>query len=578
LAGDRMNLQNFIEKRVSAAMAAAGIPGTDPIVVTAAKPEFGDYQVNGCMAAAKPVGINPRKLAEQVVLKLDLSGIAESVGIAGPGFINITLDPEWLSGQLEDQSADRRLGLPQADKPLTIVVDYSSPNLAKEMHVGHLRSTIIGDAMVRILDFCGHDVIRQNHVGDWGTQFGMLLAFMKEQDLETSGGLSDLEEFYRSAKKKFDEDPDFADAARHTVLDLQSGNKDCLELWQRFLEISLEHCHDVYRKLGVLLQRADVRGESFYRDGLATVISDLENAGILSESNGARCVFPEGFYNKKNEPLGVIVRKSDGGYLYTTTDLAAIKYRVGKLHAKRILYVTDSRQADHFAQVFAIAKMARLVPEGVVLEHVPFGMMLGSDGKPFKTRSGGTLKLADLVNEAIDRAGELATRKNPEIEPEKKDEISRAIGRGALKYADLSQGREKDYIFSWERMLTLDGNTAPYMQYAYARIRSIFRKADTDQAGRNIRVAISEPAERTLAVMLLRFPETVVHVASSCHPHVLCAYLYDLAGVFMRFYETCPVLKADTKLRESRLCLCDLTARVIKTGLNLLGIETVEKM
>ncbi len=572
-----MDLKRLLDTRVAAAMAQAGAGGSETIVVPAARPEFGDYQSNGCMAAAKRIGTNPRQLAEKVVSFLDLSGIAENVSVAGPGFINIRLDTGWLAGQLAGQGADRRLGMPSPDAPRTVVVDYSSPNLAKEMHVGHLRSTIIGDALVRILSFAGNRVIRQNHVGDWGTQFGMLLACMQESG-EAGDRLSDLEDFYRRAKRRFDDDETFADEARRMVVRLQSGNEECIALWRRFLDISLGHCQEVYDRLGVLLVRDDVRGESSYRDDLPAVMDEMASAGILAESQGARCVFPAGFVNKDNEPLGVIVQKSDGGYLYATTDLAAIRYRVGQFEADRVLYVTDSRQADHFRQVFAVARMAGFVPDAVALEHVPFGMMLGRDGKPFKTREGGTVKLVDLIDEAVARAGALVEEKNPDIGNDAKDDISRTVGIGALKYADLSQSRERDYVFSWERMLALDGNTAPYMQYAYARIRSIFRKGGLDETACAGTVTIADPAERQLAIALLRFPEVVHTAAASAHPHILCGYLYDLAGAFMRFYEECPVLKSDTEVRESRLFFCNLTGRVIQKGLTLLGIQTIEKM
>jgi len=551
------------------------------MVGPSSRPEFGDYQVNGVMAVAKQLKTSPRKLAEKVLAAAELSDLAERAEVAGPGFINISLADRWLERRLAETAGDDRLGVERPAKPQTVVVDYSSPNLAKEMHAGHLRSTIIGDAICRTLEFLGHLVIRQNHVGDWGTQFGMLLAYLDRLEREDSDKaaetLGDLEEFYRQAKQLFDADAEFADAARRYVVRLQSGDEGCRRSWQRFLEESLRHCQEIYDRLGVSLKPGDVRGESAYNDDLPKVLEDLEAAGLLTDSRGAKCVFLEEFRGNGGEPLPVIVQKSDGGYLYATTDLAAMRYRVRQLHADRILYVTDARQHLHFAQVFAVARKAGFVPESVSLEHVAFGMMLGTDNKPFKTREGGTVKLADLLDEAERRAFELVSEKNPDLSERQRREIARVVGIGAVKYADLSQNRTSDYVFSFEKMLSLEGNTAPYMQYAYARIRSIFRKGRAEPAcGGTIR--LSEPAERTLGVKLLQFPETVEAVAADCLPSVLCAYLYSLAGAFMSFYESCPVLQSPEPLRTSRLALCELTARTIRKGLELLGIETLQQM
>lgn len=565
-------------------MAQAGCgDAPDPILAPASKPQFGHYQANGIMAAAKRAKTNPRQLAEAVVEKLALADIAEPVEIAGPGFLNITLRDDWLATQLNGLTGDDRLGLDQPDRPRTVVVDYSGPNLAKEMHVGHLRSTIIGDALARILDFTGQNVIRQNHVGDWGTQFGMLIGHLKDQlaaEASAEAELADLEEFYRQAKARFDAESDFADRARQEVVGLQSGRDDSVTMWQRFREVSLQHAEEVYQALGVDLTRDDVRGESAYNDDLPGVIAALAEKGLLAESEGAKGVFLEEFTNKDNEAAFVIVEKSGGGYLYATTDLAAIRYRAAELQTDRVLYVTDSRQAEHFEKVFVIARKAGFAPETVSLEHVPFGMMLGADGKPFKTRQGGTVKLMDLLAEAQRRARQLVSAKAVDrgepIDEARLDEIARVVGIGALKYADLSQNRTSDYVFSWEKMLNLEGNTAPYMQYAYARIRSIFRKGGQDVAAASIR--LDAPAERALAVKLLQLPETLEIVSRTAMPNVLCSYLYELAGLFMGFYENCPVLKADDDVRASRLALCDLTARTIRTGLELLGIDTLEQM
>ncbi len=576
-----MNLRDVLEQRISSALREAGGEDAPAMVAPSAKPQFGDYQANGCMAAAKRMETNPRQFAETVLDKLDISDIAQKVEIAGPGFINIFLRDEWLCGRLGDIAADEKLGVAAKAQPQTVVVDYSSPNLAKEMHVGHLRSTIIGDALARVLEFLGNKVIRQNHVGDWGTQFGMLLTHLDEVG-QSGESLADLEDFYRDSKKRFDEDEDFADTARQAVVKLQAGDEHCRENWRRFLDISLAHCQEVYDLLGVQLTAADVRGESAYNDDLPRVVADLDTATLLAESQGARGVFLDEFKNKDDERAFIIVEKSGGGYLYATTDLAAIRYRTGELGATRILYVTDSRQGQHFAQVFLIAQKAGFASPEISLEHVPFGMMLGDDGKPFKTRTGGTVKLMDLLAQARAEAEELVRRKTPGLDDDHYAAVAKAVGIGALKYADLAQNRTSDYVFAWDKMLSLEGNTAPYMQYAYARIRSIFRKAaeagepaaDSQEAG----IVITAPAERNLAVKLLQFAETIDAVAATTMPNILCGYLFELAGAFMSFYEACPVLKSHGQTRSSRLALCDLTARVIQKALELLGIETLEQM
>jgi arginyl-tRNA synthetase len=581
-----MNIRHELDRRIAAALLAAGAPeGTPAVVMLSAKPEFGDYQANGVMGAAKKLKTNPRQLAQAVVDNLDLSDLAETVEIAGPGFLNITLKSDFLAERLNAAAGEERVGV-DTDEPATVVIDYSSPNLAKEMHVGHLRSTIIGDALARVLSFLGHDVKRQNHVGDWGTQFGMLTAYLTEvfeiresKDAEqvAVAKLGDLEDFYRKAKAKFDEDPAFADKAREFVVKLQGGDETVVHYWNMFRAISLTHCTSVYQQLGVLLDLDDVCGESFYNDDLPKVIADLDAKGLLTESQGAQCVFLKEFTNKDGDIQPFIVKKSDGGYLYATTDLAAIRHRVGDLGGDRLLYVTDARQAFHFKQLFAVARAAGFAPAGVSLEHVPFGVMLGADHKPFKTRDGGTIKLTDLLNESVDKAFALVTEKNPDLPETQRREIAQAVGIAAVKYADLSQNRTSDYVFSWDKMMSLDGNTAPYMQYAYARIRSIFRKGEVG-TGCMGTITINEPAERALAVKLVQFGEMLNVVAGECMPHHLCSYLYDLAGAFMSFYEACPVLKADGDVRASRLALCDLTARTISKGLELLGITTPEQM
>ena len=585
-----MNLRAVLENRLADALGKAGMGDSPAMVRPSARPRFGDYQANGCMAAGKRAGINPRDLAEKVITAAELDDLAEKLEVAGPGFINITLKTDWLGEQLTARLDDEKLGVEPPADPQTVVVDYSSPNLAKEMHVGHLRSTIIGDALARTLDFLGHNVIRQNHVGDWGTQFGMLTAYLDYLRLnaarESEGAitevvrLEDLEEFYREAKRRFDEHPKFAEIARGYVVKLQAGDEKTLNSWRRFRKLSLNHCAEVYKKLGVTLRGPDVRGESSYNDDLPQVVEDLQTAGLLEESQGAQCVFLDEFRGKgpDDTDLPVIIRKSDGGYLYATTDLAGMRYRSGTLGANRVLYVTDSRQGTHFAQVFGVARQARFVSPDVSLEHVPFGMMLGADRRPFMTREGGTIKLVDLLGEAEVRARAVVQDKNPDLSDDGKDAIAAAVGIGAVKYADLAQNRNSDYVFSWDKMLSLDGNTAPYMQYAYVRVCGIFRRGDVEMAEVAGRIDLAEPAERVLGVKLAQLPEIVQAVADECLPNILCAYLYDVAGAFMTFFEACPVLKADEPIRTSRLALCRLTALTIKTGLDLLGIETIEQM
>jgi arginyl-tRNA synthetase len=580
------NVQQILDSRVTAAMRAAFPDVQAPAIVQSSQDQkFGDYQANGAMALAKLLKMKPRDVAAAVIARLEVSDLAEKVEIAGPGFINITLRPDWIAAEIGRTNADERLGVPRAGKAETVVVDYSAPNLAKEMHVGHLRSTIIGDALARMLDFAGHKVVRQNHVGDWGTQFGMLVLLYDFESRRSSSTLearlSDLEGFYKKAKQQFDSDPQFAKGARACVVKLQSGDKYILDLWKKFLGVSLEHCRSVYQRLGALLTDADRRGESAYNDDLPQVVEDLTAKGLLKESEGAQCVFVPGFVNKDGEPLPLIVQKSDEGYLYATTDLAAIRYRVGELHAQRVLYVVDARQAQHFQMVFACARQAGFAPESVALEHIAFGTMMGADGKPFKTREGGTVKLMDLLDEAEKRAFDLVSARSTDLAEDERRRIARIVGIGAVKYADLSQNRTSDYVFSWEKMLSLDGNTAPYMQYAYARVRSIFRKGGHEAEEHRADAApipLAAPQELALAKTVLRLAEVLDRAIADYRPNVLAAYLYDLAGAFTAFYDACPVIQSEEPLRSRRLKLCDLTARVIERGLGLLGIETIERM
>ncbi|MBL6905500.1 MAG: arginine--tRNA ligase [Pseudomonadales bacterium] len=560
----------------------SGLENCDPNVITASKPEFGDYQSNGVMSVAKKIGSKPRELANLVVeaIAAQSNPLIERLEVAGPGFINIHLSDAALIQRANEIEGDLGKLIPQADAPKKIVVDYSSPNLAKEMHVGHLRGTIIGDCLARVLEKQGHEIIRQNHVGDWGTQFGMLISYMRELgeaqgDLPTQ--LADLESFYRAAKQRFDEDPEFANIARSSVVKLQGGDEEHLTAWQLFIDESLKHCQAVYDKLNVTLSRKDLKAESFYNKELEGVVKKLEDAALLSVSDGARCVFLPEFTGKDGEPLPVIIQKTDGGYLYATTDLAAVAYRSFTLQADRSLYVVDARQSLHFQQVFAVARAAGFASENISLEHIAYGTMMGKDGRPFKTRSGDTIKLVDLLDEAIRRAHELVAEKNPGLEDAAYSEIAEKVGIAAVKYADLSKNRTSDYVFDWSSMLSFEGNTAPYLMYAYARIRSILRKQESGLENIQITTA-TEAAERNLLLKILQLPEIVDMVARDCYPNFLCNYLYELAGLFMRFYESCPILKAEPELRDSRLALSALAAATLQQGLGLLGIETLEQM
>ena len=578
-----MNIRDLLSQRVASAMQAAGLPEEcQPHVAASKKAGFGDYQANGAMGAAKIVKSNPRDVAQRIVDHLDIEDIISQVDIAGPGFINLTLKPEWLAQQLVIANDDSQLGLSN-DKPQTIVVDYSSPNLAKEMHVGHLRSTIIGDALVRTLEFLGHKVIRQNHVGDWGTQFGMLIAELEEQlqgGESASLALKDLEGFYQSAKKHFDDSEDFANKARDYVVKLQSGDEQIIALWEQFRQVSLEHSQDIYSALNVTLNTEHVYGESAYNDDLAPLVEELQQQKLAKEDQGAQVVFLEEMADKEGNPSPVIILKQGGGFLYATTDLAALRYRHSALKADRILYFIDARQSLHMQQVFTVARKANFVSNNMSLEHHAFGTMMGSDGKPFKTRSGGTVKLAELLEEAVERAEAVVAEKNTDLSEEERKVIARKVGIAAVKYADLSKTRTNDYLFSWESMLSFEGNTAPYLQYAYTRIQSIFRKAGISGNDLTGKLVLTESAEIALAIKALQFSEVIEQVAKEAYPHLLCTYLYDLAGLFMKFYEQCPILKdeVNTEIRASRLLLSHVIAKTLDTGLDLLGIDTMERM
>ena len=577
-----MNIQSILSEKIKQAMIAAGADAQcEALVRQSGKVQFGDYQANGIMPAAKKLGLNPREFAQNVLDKADLQDIAEKTEIAGPGFINIFLKNTWLAENINRAVQDPKLGVHNPEKQ-TVVVDYSSPNVAKEMHVGHLRSTIIGDAVVRTLEFLGNHVIRANHVGDWGTQFGMLIAYLEKMENEHTSEmeLSDLEAFYRAAKKHYDEDPVFAEKARNYVVKLQSGDEYCRTMWQKLVKITMQQNQHNYDRLNVTLTDKDVMGESLYNPMLPGIVEDLKKQGLAVEDDGALVVYLDEFKNKDGDPMGVIVQKKDGGFLYTTTDIAAAKYRYETLKAHRALVFSDTRQSQHMQQAWLITRKAGYVPDSFQLEHKNFGMMLGKDGKPFKTRSGDTVKLADLLDEAIERAGVLISQKSTALSEQEKADVIEAVGIGSVKYADLSKNRTTDYVFDWDNMLSFEGNTAPYMQYAYTRIRSIFNRSqialsEVEQA----QLSITDEKERALAIKLLQFEEAVQVVGKDGTPHVLCAYLYELAGAFSSFYEHCPILNNDDQqVKLSRLKLALLTERTLKQGLDLLGIKTVEKM
>ena len=567
-----MNLSQTLSNQIQAAFTAAGIADSPIILQPAKNAEFGDFQINGVMGAAKKLKQNPRELAQKVADELSGKGAFASAEVAGAGFVNLRLSPEFLAKQLSGS-----LKTTPPTQPQTVVIDYSSPNLAKEMHVGHLRSSIIGDSIARVLEHLGYRVIRQNHVGDWGTQFGMLVAYLVEQQKDNAAfELSDLEQFYRAAKVRFDEDPAFADTAREYVVKLQGGDETVLALWRQFVETSLQHAEHVYQMLGLKLQRADVAGESSYNDDLPVVVEELSQKGLAVESDGAKVVFLDEFKNKDGEPAAFIVQKQGGGFLYSTTDLATMRHRVNNLRATRLLYVVDTRQDLHFKQLFTTSRKAGWLPENVSAEFIGFGTMMGKDNKPFKTRSGDTVKLVDLLDEAVERATRLVREKNPELSDEQAAHIGRVVGIGAVKYADLSKNRTSDYVFDWDNMLSFEGNTAPYLQYAYTRVQSVLRRAG--EWNESAALQLNEPLEQQLAVELLKFEDVLSSVAETCFPHYLAAYLYQLATLFSRFYEACPILKAEGAARDTRLQLAKLTGETLKTGLALLGIDVLDVM
>ena len=542
-----------------------------------------DAQVNGSLALAKVMGATPRDIAVKVLEVAELQDICSATEVAGPGFINLTFANKFLAQELVVASGSDKLGVASAPTTRRVVIDYSAPNVAKEMHVGHLRSTVIGDALVRMLMFVGNTVVRENHVGDWGTPFGMLIEHLidsGEVNAAKELSIGDLDSFYRSARKKFDESEEFQKRARTRVVALQGGDAETLRLWKLLVAESTRYFQTIYETLGVLLQDSDVMGESAYNSLLPQVVERLDNLKMLTTSDGADVVFPDGFMNRENQPLPLIIRKTDGGYNYATSDLACVIDRVERLDSSLLLYVVGAPQAQHLQMVAAVAKQAGWLQAPREMVHVAFGNVLGADRKMLKTRSGDTIKLDALLTEAVERAAAAVAQKNPELSADKQSEIARIVGIGAVKYADLSTDRIKDYTFDWDRMLSFDGNTSPYLQYAHARICSIFRRADIErQSVRNVMPLIEHTAERELAMRVLQFDSAFWDTLDKYSPHRLCTYLYDLASSFSSFYEQCSVLKADTDdQRNSRLMLCDLTARVMQAGLGVLGIEAPEQM
>ncbi|GAA0255488.1 arginine--tRNA ligase [Saccharothrix mutabilis subsp. mutabilis] len=562
--------------RVAAAVRAAlGVEITPAeALIRPAPPDRADYQCNAAMGLAKRLGRPAREVAAAVVEHLDVSDLAEPPEVAGPGFVNFALRHDWLAARLADLVADDRLGVPPVAEPRRCAIDYGSPNVAKEMHVGHLRSAIIGDAVVRVLEFAGHDVVRHNHLGDWGTPFGMLIEHLTDEGGSAGGSIRDLDAFYRAARRKFDADPGFADRSRRRVVALQRGDEATLSLWRDLVRASERHFAEVYALLGVKLDEADHYPESFYNPFLDEVVAELEAAGLTEVSDGAVCVFPPGFTNRDGERLPLIVRKSDGGYGYAATDLATVRYWTRERKATDLLYAVGSPQAQHFRMVFATAERMGWLDDDHRAVHIGFGSVLGEDGKVLRTRAGASVKLVDLLREAVDRAADVLSRRG-ELPEELRGPVARAVGIGAVKYADLSGDREKDYVFAWDRMLALEGNTSVYLQYANARARSVVARAGRTGGA----VSLDTPAERALAVQLVRLPAAVAVTAAEHAPHKLCTYLYETAVAFSAFYEHCPILKApDDRTRDSRLALAHLTSRVLTLGLDLLGIEAPETL
>ena len=570
-----------VAERLAPAFAAVAGTACDPVVRPS---DRADAQANGSLSLAKSMGATPRDIAQKALDAAgDMSDMLDSAEIAGPGFINLVFSTGFVTRELVAAMRDPNLGVRRAADAHTVTIDYSAPNVAKEMHVGHLRSTVIGDALVRVLGFVGHTVVRENHIGDWGTPFGMLiehLVDLGEEEAAHELGVGDLDGFYKEARRKFEADEAFKVRARNRVVMLQGGDADTLRLWTTLVKESTRYFNKVYSQLDVLLTDDDLMGESAYNDLLAEVVERLRTSGLLVESDGAEVVFPDGFTNRENEPLPLIIRKGDGGYNYATTDLACVIDRTERIGARTMLYVVGAPQAQHLQMVESVSRAAGWIDDRHVMNHVSFGSVLGSDRKMLKSRAGDTVKLAALLDEAVERASQAVAEKNPDMPESDRAQVAHMIGIGAVKYSDLSTDRVKDYIFDWDRMLSFDGNTAPYLQYAHARICSIFRRAGIDRVSvRDVTPLLHDPRERALALRILRFDSAVWEMIDTLSPHKLCTYLYELASDFTAFYEHCPVLKADDEsIRDSRLMLCDSTARTMEKGLELLGIRSPEQM
>lgn len=572
------HLEAQLGERLHAAFATVVGAETDPAI---RRSQHADYQADGALAAARQAGLTPREVATRVAELVGLDDLCSAVEVAGPGFINLTVHDHVLARLIGQLTADARFGVPEPAEPETVVVDFSAPNVAKEMHVGHLRSTIIGDATVRLLQWRGHTVIRQNHVGDWGTPFGMLIEHLLdlgEQDAAAELSIGDLNGFYQAARVKFDSSDDFKDRARRRVVLLQGGDEETVRLWRVLIAESQRYFMAVYARLGVTLTENDFAGESTYNDQLSPIVRELDDLGLLAESAGALCVFPAGFRGRDGEPMPIIVRKSDGGYGYAATDLAAIRHRLHKLGAGRLVYVVGLPQRQHLEMVFQAAREAGWLAAPARAEHVGHGSVLGADGKMLRSRAGESSRLIDLLDEAVARATAVVAEKNPDLTPAEHAAIAQAVGIGAVKYADLSTDRIKDYRFDYDQMLSFDGNTAPYLQYAHARIKSIFRRGNVAPASGAEQIVVSDPAERALSLVILELPRIIEEIEQSLAFHRLAGYLHELATTFTSFYEQCPVLKAEPRLRGSRLALCSLTAEILAVGLGILGIAAPDQL
>ncbi len=575
-----MNLYKFLLKIVNKAFISANIHKDHKVQISPSiNSKFGDYQINGVMEIAKKMNISSFDLAKKISILIPKKNIFKKIEVIKPGFINLFLQKEWVESQISNYLTDYKFNFSKVT-PQNIVVDYSSPNVAKEMHVGHLRSTIIGDSIVRTLEFLGHNVIRANHIGDWGTQFGMLIAYLAKKKINLKHiRLSTLDKCYREAQKLYDNDHEFSENARNFVFKLQNKDNYYINIWRSLVDITMRHNNKIYQKLGITLTTKDIMGESTYNDMLPTIVEDLKLKGLAVENNGAIVVFLEEFKNKQGKPMGVIIKKKDGAYLYITTDIACAKYRYEILKADRIIYYIDSRQNQYFMNVYTIVRKAGYVPYNVPMEHHMFGMICDKNGKPFKTRTGNNIRLSYFLNEAIKRTYTLISKKNPLLNEKELKKISYILSIGSIKYADLSKNRTTDYIFDWNKIISFEGNTVLYIQYTYTRIVSLLKNSHTKIQSTGINIIISTETEHLLAVHLLKFEEIIFMVARDGMPHILCTYLYKLSVLFSSFYENCRIIGiSNTDICNSRLQLSIITSTILKKGLNLLGINTLDRI